>query len=128
MLTVVVVLLAAMVTDATERFIELTRVFEAWELDEILLAVGAALAAGLIVSIVQIEILARRIRRMESGKAKARDGAALHPDPVMKCAHCLKFKLDDQTWVLDREFISRRYDLSVVAGVCPTCDAASRPR
>ncbi len=130
----VLIALLGSTTDTFESLWASTRGYELWEMDDILLGIMLAPAAGLVVAIIQIRQLNRRVAALESGGPTARTyprATTRIPglETIVKCTLCAKFKYEDETWLSVDDYISQRCDATVVAGVCPSCrqGAPSKP-
>ncbi len=130
----VVLALLGSTIDAVESFWETTRRHELWELDEILLGIALAPAAGLVVALIKIRQLNRRLTVLETGGPPVRRpqrAATRVPgaETIVKCTYCAKYKSEDETWLGDEDYLSHRCEAAVVAGVCPSCrqGAPSKP-
>ena len=109
--------------DAFERFAAWSRAHDAWQLDEVLVAL--ALLAGVlgIYAMRRWRELTAEIARREAAERTAARLEGLLPI----CAGCKKIRDDQQAWVAVEEYVAARTPVAFTHGICPDCRARLYP-
>ena len=109
--------------DAFERFAAWSRAHDAWQLDELLVALALLAGVLAVYSMRRWSELTAEIARREAAERTAARLEGLLPI----CAGCKKIRDDQQAWVAVEEYVAARTPVEFTHGICPDCRARLYP-
>ena len=115
-------------TDVSEGIWALTRTGEAWQIDELLFALGVMSFIGLLFALRRISELRAEVAKLKTRPPEVRQGVTPvsdHVDCVIKCVGCGKYQAHGDQWFSTDEFVARTKQSDVFGGVCPSCQVPS---
>jgi len=125
---VILIFVFGALTDLSEGMWALTRAGEAWQLDELLLAIGVMSFVGLLLALRRISELHAEVAERKTRPPEVRQvvtSASDHVDCVIKCVGCGKYQVHGDQWFSTDEFVARTKQSDVFGGVCPSCQVSS---
>ena len=103
--------------EAFERFEAWSRAHDAWQLDEVLIALA-------LLAIVLAIYASRRWQelRAEIARREAAEGVAARLEGLLPiCAGCKKIRDDRAEWIAVEEYVAARTPVAFTHGICPDC-------
>ncbi len=103
--------------EAFERFASWSRRHEAWQLDEILIAVALLAVALAFYALRRWQDLKREVSRRRVAEATTERLEGLLPI----CAGCKKIRDGEGSWVAVEVYVGARTEVAFTHGICPDC-------
>ena len=102
---------------AFERFHAWSRRREAWQLDEVLIAIAVLAVASAFYALRRWLDLRREIVRREMAEEATKRLEGLLPI----CAGCKRIREDGGGWIAVEEYVAARTEAAFTHGICPDC-------